>query len=213
MQIAEFKENFLMALRPDTRVRPSLAPEWDELLWQAHGAIELLSEYGGTSFGGGIYRLHQPAHLERWTSILEEAFPTHKGRGPCFGYDWLGSHFVLDRLRTEDGEPLVLMFEPGTGEVLEITATFEQFHNQELVSDQEAVLARSFYEQWSATTRHLLSTEECAGYTVPLFLGGKDTVENLEVIDMEAYWSICGQLLNRIQGLPPGSTIKDVSIS
>ncbi|MEU0792390.1 T6SS immunity protein Tdi1 domain-containing protein [Amycolatopsis sp. NPDC005961] len=34
----------------------------------------------------------------------------------------------------------------------------------------------------------------CAGYQVPLFLGGADVVENLEEFDLEVYWSLCAQM-------------------
>ena len=33
----------------------------------------------------------------------------------------------------------------------------------------------------------------CAGYKVPLFLGGDDIVENLEDSDMEVYWEVLTQ--------------------
>jgi hypothetical protein len=32
---------------------------------------------------------------------------------------------------------------------------------------------------------------------VPLFLSGKDEVENLEVIDLEVYWELTGQALQQ----------------
>lgn len=35
---------------------------------------------------------------------------------------------------------------------------------------------------------------------------------NLEVVDLDVYWSLCGQLLLATRGLAPGSSITDVSI-
>jgi hypothetical protein len=55
-----------------------------------------------------------------------------------------------------------------------------------------------------------LSSSQCAGYKVPLFLGGKDSLENLEVIDLEVYWSLSGQLRDGARVLPPGSSIGQV---
>jgi hypothetical protein len=43
--------------------------------------------------------------------------------------------------------------------------------------------------------------------------GGKDTVDNLEVIDLEVYWSLCGQLRQGTRNLLPGTSIGQVSIS
>jgi hypothetical protein len=39
---------------------------------------------------------------------------------------------------------------------------------------------------------------ECIGYRVPLFLGGSDTVENLEKVDLDVYWHLHGQLIQKI---------------
>lgn len=35
----------------------------------------------------------------------------------------------------------------------------------------------------------------CAGYVIPLFLGGADDITNLEDSDMEVYWNIMTQIL------------------
>ena len=35
----------------------------------------------------------------------------------------------------------------------------------------------------------------CAGYVIPLFLGGNDDITNLEDSDMEVYWNIMMQIL------------------
>jgi len=87
------------------------------------------------------------------------------------------------------------MLEPGTGQVLEIPAPFSRFHDEELVDYAEAALATSFFEVWSATHRSVLGFGECAGYRTPLFLGGSDDVQNLELSDIDVYWTIVGQLL------------------
>jgi hypothetical protein len=44
-----------------------------------------------------------------------------------------------------------------------------------------------------------------------LFLGGQDVVENLEVSDLEVYWSICGQLRRGALRLPQGTAINEVA--
>ncbi len=40
--------------------------------------------------------------------------------------------------------------------------------------------------------------DKCAGYKIPLFIGGNDTVDNLELSDIYVYWEICSQLKNKI---------------
>jgi hypothetical protein len=49
------------------------------------------------------------------------------------------------------------------------------------------------------------------GYGVPLFLGGQDVVDNLELTDLDVYWSVCGQLRCGAMSLPPGTSINQVS--
>jgi len=178
------------------------------------GYGEFFAEYSGVAFNSGLYRAHTVDGTRRWNSIIVEAFPKFKKRVSCFGYDWLGRQFALDReRRNEEGQPLVLMMEPGTGEALEIPATFLSFHNEELVDYTDAALAEKFFYEWRSSSGKRLGLNECAGYKVPLFLGGKDVISNLEIIDLEVYWVICGQLFSKTKLLPPGTTVKNIAIT
>lgn len=154
------------------------------------------SEYAGSSFGSGIYRLYDCSEIERWTGAIEQAFPDYRGRVKAFGRDWLCNQFCLDARRRQDGEALVLLFEIGTGEVLEIPAAFSGFHEEELVDHADAALAVAMFRAWQKTLKGgALPPGMCAGYRVPLFLGGKDDVSNLELIDVDVYWHLTTQLL------------------
>jgi hypothetical protein len=126
---------------------------------------------------------------------MTQWFPRFAARACPFGYDWLGRQFAVDAGRIEAGEPLVLLVEPGTGEVLEVPFTFAAFHEQ-LRELKEPALAASFFDAWARVNEDAapLSRTKCADHRVPLFLGGKDTAENLEVCDFDVYWSIWGQL-------------------
>ena len=57
-----------------------------------------------------------------------------------------------------------------------------------------------------------LKADECVGYRVPLFLGGQDVVDNLEVSDLGVYWSLCAQLRQGTRDLPTGTSIGSVSV-
>lgn len=146
----------------------------------------------GKSFLDGMYRLFKTDDIEKWTAITEQAFPLYKNRISVFGYDWLGRIFGLNK---KTGT--VLLFEPGTGEVLDIPASFEDFHNIEIVDYHEDSLASNFFKEWFlANDKYKLKYSECAGYKVPLFLNGDDIIENLEVSDMEVYWEIMMPIIN-----------------
>ena len=51
----------------------------------------------------------------------------------------------------------------------------------------------------------------CVGYRIPLFLGGDDSLENMEVSDMEVYWDMTDQLWEAVKDLPEGTKIGNVS--
>lgn len=175
------------------------------------GYEELMSRYAGFSFLGGIYRLHSQSSQYKLNELVESAFPDYVGRVFVFGYDWLGRQFSLDFGRVDGGEPQVLMYEPGTGQVLEIPCGFSEFHNVELVEYSEEALAAEAFGQWS-TVNPSLSVSDCVGYSVPLFLGGEDDVSNMELCNLEMYWHICGQLIVGARKLPPGMRISQLSI-
>lgn len=161
-----------------------------------NGKINSVNEFcellNGKCFLNGMYRLFKTGDIEKWTAITEQSFPLYNGRFSVFGYDWLGRIFGLSR---ETGT--VLLFEPGTGEVLDIPASFEDFHNVEIVDYSEDSLASNFFSEWfQKNNKYQLKYHECAGYKVPLFLNGDDVFENLEVSDMEVYWEIMMPLMN-----------------
>ena len=153
----------------------------------------------------GAYRRHRPEDVARFTDLAIEAFPEFEGRIECFGADWLGRQFATDRLRVADGEPQVIMLEPGTGEALEIPVDQHAFHDEELVQEPDAAAAYSFFTQWAASGGTKPAYDQCVGYKQPLYLGGADDLGNLELVDFEVYWSISAQLLAKIRGLPESS--------
>ncbi|WP_047154991.1 T6SS immunity protein Tdi1 domain-containing protein [Aneurinibacillus tyrosinisolvens] len=185
---------------------------FNDLQRNTKGFCELFGSYNGVSFGEGLYRLHDISKINFWDDIITQAFPEFSGRISCFGYDWLGRQFALDKERVHDGQPHILMFEPGTGEVLEIPCNFIDFHNDEIPNYHDACLASNFFAVWKSKNNLVLNKTECAGYKVLLFLGGQDVVENLEKNDMEVYWYICSQLIQQMKHTPEGTIIKNIGI-
>lgn len=172
------------------------------------GLAQFFAEYAGSSFEDGLYRVMRPADLAGWQERIELAFPEFADRVICFAYDWAGSIFALDTERLEGGQAGVLLFEPGTGEALRIPSNLHTFHNSGLIEFGEAALSISFYEQWRASDGDAPAYDQCIGYRKPLFLGGVDEVENLELSDLDVYWHIMGQLIEQTRGLPPGTSVR-----
>lgn len=155
---------------------------------------DFIIQLGGKQFGGGIFRSFSMQDIEKWTRIVTEAYPAFQNQFKLFGFDWLGRCFGID-LRKNTYQN-VLMFEIGTDDVLEIPCSLEKFLNNEIPEDSEACLAESFFREWIEYSEKELEYGRCAGYKIPLFLGGEDNVKNLEDSDMEVYWAILTQFKN-----------------
>jgi hypothetical protein len=177
------------------------------------GWKELFDSHDGESFNSGIYRLISSTDLEIWHSLISGAFPGFKGRIIPFGYDWLGRFFCIDKHRTANNQPLVLLFSPFSNEALEIPATLHEFHNSILVDQSEPALEITrfgiFINKNDITK---IPYEECAEITVPLFLGGNFSIENMSLIDVKLYWEITAQIISQISSYPEGTSIRQVKV-
>jgi hypothetical protein len=204
-------DRFTASFRLEPPGQKAGVPWADARLSGVTGYLDLAGRVAGCSFENGLYRIHDAETGPQAASLVADAFPHFAARCCPFGYDWLGRQFAIDSARSEGGEPLVLLLEPGTGEALEIPFTFAAFHD-ELDALREPALAGSFFEKWAQTNPGSvpLAATQCAGYKIPLFLGGKDTIENLEVIDIDVYWSLTGQLRSGTRLLPPGTSIGSI---
>lgn len=179
------------------------------------GYRELMDEFSGCSFEGGLYRVHELATGIAGQKLAVAGFPELAGRVSVFGFDWLGTQAALDFGRMRDEAPQVLLLEPGTGQALEVPVDVVRFHDEEIVDRRDSALASHFFAEWldANPTNPGLKFRECVGYRVPLFLGGTDTIDNLELVDFEVYWDLLGQLRGQARPLASGTRIERVSRS
>jgi hypothetical protein len=204
--------------KPSSAFEATFTPDAREVALETAAAVSetylgpLLEKWGGTSFNGGIYRLIRGEDVQHWAATAESAFPAFAGRLVPFGFDWLGRLFALDLLRTVDGAPAVTLLEPGTGEALETPCTAESFHEKELIDYREEALAASFFQAWLQAGGAGPNQKQCVAYRQPLFLGGSDTVQNLDLADLDVYWGLAEQLIRQTRGLPVGTLIRDVRL-
>lgn len=154
---------------------------------------------GGCTFERGLYRVLRLTDVPKVKMLVDAGFPFLARRILPFSTDWLGRVFAADAGRLDRGEPMVLMLEPGTGEALEIPCTIKSFHDRELIENRDAALAATFYDAWLDLGGSIPEATQCIGYRTPLFLAGKDDVSNLEVADLDVYWTLTTQLRVGIQ--------------
>ncbi len=185
----------------------------DPDLMLVRGYGELLGRYAGTAFNGGEYRLHSAVTGPACQELVDEVFPEFQRRSKVFAMDWMGRQFGVDFARVVDGEPQILLFDPGYGDCFEIPTSFVEFHNVELVESPEAVLAHELYVEWrSHGSDDVIPSSKCVGLIVPLFLGGAESLANLEMSDLEVYWSLMGQMRQGIGDLPDGTVVNQTTI-
>ena len=185
-----------------------------EPLLRVDGYATFMADFAGACFEGGLYRVHDAVTGPRGLAALREGFPEFAKRTVPFAYDWMGRQYALDFGRSADGEPLILLFEPGSGEVLEVPVSLVTFHEHELVDYDDEVLGLAEFRSWAAAhPEHVpLPADVCVGYNLPLFLGGAPNADNLDVSDLDVYWTLCAQLRQVSQDLPPGTSIGSVAI-
>lgn len=194
--MSEFEERFALFQAAEGAEPPIV--DWPA----SEPALGLLRRHAGATFAEGLYRIHTRSSSEQIEPSIAAGFPQFAGRWAPFGFDWLGRQFACRRGTDRDEAP-VLMFEPGTGEALEIPVNVWLFHDQELVDDPEPALAVSFFRDWMASGGRPLAHSEVVGYRVPLFLGGQDSIDNLEVSDVDVYWTLMAQLVRKVRERPP----------
>lgn len=204
-------ERFSSALQADPGAPAGM---WrDAALVRVVGYEELMGRFAGRSFDRGLYRLHSALTGPVGQVLAVAAFPEYAERVRVFGMDWLGRQAAIDFGRVRDGQPQVLLLEPGTGEALEIPVSFESFHNKEIVDYRNEALASDFFAEWCKASGWdgALGLDQCVGYGLPLFLGGKDVVANLEISNVEVYWDFVGQMRRQTGGLPFGTPLRGAS--
>lgn len=157
---------------------------------------DFIEQLGGEKLGNGIFFVFKKDDISKWSHIISESFKEFNNKFKVFGYDWLGRCFGIDLREETKGN--ILMFEIGTNDVLEIPCAFDKFLEEEIPLYSEACLAESFFHEWTNYSKIELEYGRCAGYKVPLFLGGEDTKENLEDSDMEVYWEIITQVIKQL---------------
>lgn len=170
----------------------------------------VIASLGGRSFGRGAFKVFCASDLSKWDEIAKALFTALEDELKVFGYDWMGRIFGLDMREGPDFGTVVLM----DASIVRYYSTGRGllgFLNEEIPCHSEACLEMRAYEEWVAShgTVPLL---ECAGYRVPMFLGGNEEVSNMGLLDMEVYWDITTQLWQLARELPDGTKIGNVTL-
>ena len=168
----------------------------------------LIREHGGTSYEGGLYRIFNAEDAKRWTIMVRRLFPIESAEVEALGRDWQGNVFGY----REGRAPRVFLFQPGTGDVFEVSDSLERFHNEELTEHAEEALSLSLWNEWRSDLPGP-DRSQCVGYRKPVFLDGDVSVDNLVMADLDVYWDVMGQLLEQVRNLSEGTPIKEINLA
>jgi len=138
--------------------------------------------------------LDYEALLDDWRWILNGRFRVVAGTK--FG-DWF--------MERPDGQ--VQFLDAIDGTIREVATSTVEFRS--MINTQEK------QEEWLLSPLVLTLHEngvvpasgQCYGFKLPPVLGGKVESDNVEVIDLRLWVSLCGQIHRQVQSLPPGTKI------
>lgn len=174
--------------------------------------VEVIKRLGGKSFNNGIYRVYRGDEITQYTDLMCSQFKALKGKALVFASDWMGRQFVITHTDTVDGQPTVACLEPGVPDSFCTDRSIVAFHESCLIDMPDDTLARKLFVKWSRRHKAPVLPHQCVGFRLPLFLGGADDLKNLEMMDMNVYLEMCGQLWEKVKDLPEGTEIGSVSI-
>ncbi|WP_329789101.1 T6SS immunity protein Tdi1 domain-containing protein [Lentzea sp. DG1S-22] len=180
-----------------------------EPLRQVPGLAELVTLAAGLSFGDGILRVFTEEEARRAQVLANRMWPEWAPRLRPVAQDWMARQYVLDLHR---GAALLLL-DPGAAGVYELDGTIHELLDTAAIEDPDTFLSQHLFTAWRDLHPEPVPAGACVGFKTPLFLGGPEAVENLEVVDEEVYWSIHGQLWAKVKDLPEGTPISGVEIN
>ncbi len=190
----------LSATHPDTR------PYQPEVL----GPVIEDNRLPGTTFNNGLLRFHNAESGALAQENLHEFFGDRAAELTPFAVDWRGRHFCRVQM---DGNDMALRTDSAFAEASPLTS-----YEDTIAFLLQSPDAPEFLEEdtMNAAFQRFdmfgIEFDRCLGLKIPAFLGGEETLENLDPSDMDVYWSFNAQIYNQVKDLPPGTPISDIKL-
>jgi hypothetical protein len=176
--------------------------------------VQFMSEYGGHTFGDGIFRTLIPSDIAFYTKETAKYFPNSKGIVVIFGYDWNGRLFGVAVPDKKFPKRYICCFDFSSNHVFEIDSTLEECLNGDFVRNAKDALAADYFKKWRIKSKNAkpIKHDECVGDDLPLFLGGKDEVTNLKIIKLRTYIEILTKIWAKVRDLPADTPINKIKL-
>lgn len=154
--------------------------------------IEFFKKYNGATIENGLFRFPKSSELSKFQLMIGDYFEEFKNANIFpFGYDWMGRVFSIGK---SENETITYMFDPATGEHFELEQDLFGFLNEDLTDYRGELLDETRFLELIERDKTNLKLNECFGYDQYLFLGGEDSINNIEKCDIEVYWESNSQL-------------------
>lgn len=166
---------------------------------------DFINSFGGMQLLDGLFTVFKKEDIDKYNEIVADFTPRFKFEAETrvFGYNWLGVIFVHYTDTALDN--MIQMVDVGDNAVYEIPCSFEDFLNIEISEYAEEILQDLFFLRFQESQAvKPIKYGECVGYKVPLFLNGEEEPHNLEVSDMDVYWTLMTQLIQQRQQVMNG---------
>lgn len=146
------------------------------------------------------------SHLDRATLLNDWQWLIGTSKPPVL-IAASGDAFVQD---TSDGAVHVL--DVGSGTIHRVASSFEEF--QALLQDKDFVVDYFAVEMIGdlRASGCILTAGEIYSFKQPPVLGGDYVLSNIEPTDIEAHFSIAGQIHEQVAALPKGTLVNQVTI-
>lgn len=170
------------------------AGDWDPPL---AGGLVLGRGWCGASFGGGLIRFHDNASGPVAAANIESAFGLSTDRVGWVAFDWLGRQFGFMAPDASDARAVVVA-DVGMGQVVGMGTAVEFLDGVASGAIGDNLNHESFeaFRQFAKVPP--LTFDQCVGFKVPPFLGGSTAQSNLEVSDVDVYWTLIGQIVAQV---------------
>lgn len=162
----------------------------------------------GATFNNGLLRFHNATSGALAQQNLFEFFGERASELTPFAVDWRGRHFCRVHI---DGQDMAMRTDSAFNEaspIADYATTVAYMLDDPGASEllEENAMAEAFQ------TLHIfgLRFTDCVGLKVPAFLDGAETVDNLEVNDLDVYWTFNAQVYNQVKDTPAGTSIRIV---
>ena len=150
-------------------------------------------------YNDGTYTLLARPEAAYMTELAAGVFPVAAGRFTVFAADWMGRLFATDTSELDGGDSAtVTCFDLAEPSSFTTEANFHDFHNVVAVEQMDDLLNMNQYREWVESGPSPGDGERCVGYKVPLFLGGEDSVGNMELADRSVYLHLMVEMFRSI---------------